>query len=186
MAIIYRYKMNAHKITYHKIDPAQLRWVNRFYKQCRYDAKARLDETVVAACQNEQIVAALRLQPKPQHHTCLRSLCVAPSMRGQGIATALLQHVFNPRFTQICYCYALPHLSTLYALVGFTAQETTTLPEFIRLPYIRYVNRGQKLTTMIRYPTAHDAQPCDSALTHSVTCGKTAPKISLYTPLSCH
>ena len=179
------FNMNSHNLRFDRLSPSQLSQVNRFYKQCRDKARAKPGETVVVAVRNGQWIAALRLLPKPQDNVCLRSLCVAPAMRGQGTATALLHHVFNPSFHQICYCYAISHLTALYTSVGFITPELTTLPGFIRQPYIRYVNRGQKLTVMIRYPRPTTASPRGSALTQSATYGKTTRKAILTAPISC-
>lgn len=151
------------------VDPLRLPLVNRFYKNCRYSAKAGRGELVYALHQEGSIQAATRLVPysfrgqdlqqlmtltgserRTDHCLFLRSMCVQAEKRGQGLGTALLQAVIEPLNKAFSYCYPFSHLHDFYAQIGFKQVAQEQVPGFIAEPYQRYCRQGRDIIIMVR------------------------------------
>ncbi len=133
-----------------QVEALSLPLVNRFYKQCRYSAKAGRGETVFALRRKGVIVAALRLVDKPEGFRFLRSMCVEPGLRGQGLGLRLLQGVMPTLDRGPCYCFPFAHLESFYARVGIAKRDPEELPTFIRDAYQRYRQQGRNILVMVR------------------------------------
>jgi len=130
------------------LEPIQLPLVNRFYKQCRYSAKAnRSDEVYVLRLQG-QIVAALRLSSKPEQHLFLRSMCVHPEHRRKGLGAALLKALGPVLAAQPVYCFPFSHLEVFYENAGFKRQVPESVASFIHDPWASYCRQGRDIIIM--------------------------------------
>ncbi len=132
------------------LDALHLPLVNRFYKDCRYSAKAGRGEQVFVLRQSGAIRAALRLQPKPDAYRFLRSMCVAPEHRRQGLGFRLLQEIETELNQSPLYCFPFDHLQSFYEAIGFELSSPDSVPSFIRDPYEAYVRQGKKILIMTR------------------------------------
>lgn len=151
--------MDAGKVV--EIDSLSLPLVNRFYKSCRYSAKAGRGERVFVLRSDGQITAALRLSPKPDGFYFLRSMCVAPARRGQGFGSRLLQEILPELDRLDCYCFPFSHLQGFYAQVGFQLAAEASVADFIRDPFRRYRQQGRNIIIMCRRAGAGPEPGCD-------------------------
>ncbi len=126
----------------------QLPLVNKFYKSCRESARAGRGEQVYVVRAREGIVAAVRLQPAADGWHFLRSMCVAPQLRGQGVGRVLLQGLAEFLDTHPSYCFPFAHLHDFYAQAGFRATEPGDVPDFMAAAWQRYVRKGRKIILM--------------------------------------
>lgn len=143
-----------------QIEDIQLPLVNRFYKDCRYSAKAGRGEVVFVARVSEgqslpanKIIAAVRFQKKADDWWFLRSMCVAPECRGQGVGQQLLAGLKTFLAERPCFCYPFNHLEAFYGLLGFELTETEQIhlqPSFMSEPFERYTRQGRKIILMQR------------------------------------
>lgn len=133
-----------------QVEAISLPLVNRFYKSCRYSAKAGRGERVFVLREEQQILAALRLVPKPEGFYFLRSMCVHPDYRGQGLGSRLLLGLISVLDQNPCFCYPFSHLEAFYGQIGFTRREPKSLAAFIREPYQRYCDQGRDIVVMVR------------------------------------
>ena len=139
-----------------QIDDIQLPLVNKFYKRCRYSAKAGRGEWVyVVKGPDSQgvtgIVAAVRLQQKAEGWAFLRSMCVDPELRGRGdggIGQMLLKGLSDFLEQHQTYCYPFDHLQHFYAQVGFQRVDAERLPAYIGDAFLRYQQQGRKIIVM--------------------------------------
>lgn len=132
-----------------KLDSPQYPIANAFYKACGDKSKVKSHEQVWLLRDQQQIIAALRLQPKPDSWFCLRSLCVTPQLRRQGFALYFLQVLFKQQPRLAVYCFALAELPELYARAGFS-EETEALPPFMLEEQYRYQRKGKDWVLMWR------------------------------------
>jgi len=138
------------------IEDIQLPLVNRFYKQCRYNAKAGRGERVYVVRKTGVIVAAVRLQHKSDWFF-LRAMCVDPALRNAGVGHFLLQGLEPLLSEHPCFCYPFDHLQRFYETCGFTRIDEATLEkseghDAILEPLQRYRRQGRKLLLMWRKP----------------------------------
>ncbi|BFM15269.1 hypothetical protein R50073_14520 [Maricurvus nonylphenolicus] len=137
-------------ITVERVETLSLPLVNRFYKQCRYSAKAGRGEVVYVAKADGNIVAAVRLTPKQEGYHFLRSMCVDPEMRGQGIGRQLLLGIQSFLDSTACYCYPFSHLLDFYAAAGFYQIDDDKAEHWMREPFLRYCRQGRDIKIMVR------------------------------------
>jgi len=129
--------------------PERFPLANRFYKQCRFSAKCqRSDKVWVIRGEQRQVVAAVRLVPRGDDAWLLRSLCVAPTLRGGAIGSALLEGI-RPFLEQVrCYCYPFAYLQRFYERAGFVELAAEDAPADIRGPWEKYNRQGRDLLIM--------------------------------------
>lgn len=138
----------------------QLPLVNRFYKDSGDSAKASRGDRVFVVRRYQElnstashIVAAVRLQQKSDEWWFLRSMCVAPALRGQGVGRKLLEGLQVFFAEHACFCYPFEHLEYFYALAGFeliAPEEISTQPGLMTEPFERYRRQGRKIILMRR------------------------------------
>jgi N-acetylglutamate synthase-like GNAT family acetyltransferase len=142
------------QLSFEQLDDIQLPLVNKFYKSCRYSAKAgRGDHVFVVRSVShgsQTIVAAVRLQLKASGFFFLRSMCVDPNYRRQGVGHYLLQQLTPFLLGKKCYCYPFTHLQSFYALVGFELIDQKNSPAFMTDPLQRYVQQGRDIVLMLK------------------------------------
>ena len=105
---------------------------------------------VFVAKAGTKIVAAVRLTPKQDGYHFLRSMCVDPEVRGQGIGQQLLAGIESFLDTTACYCYPFSHLLSFYAAAGFSHVEEDAAEHWIREPFLRYCRQGRDIKIMVR------------------------------------
>ena len=142
-----------------RLDPIQLPLVNKFYKRCGDSAKAGRGDLVFVVRQGQAIVAAVRLQERAPASYFLRSMCVAPELRRQGVGRLLLSGMTDFLDSVHCYCYPFSHLENFYGLAGFRLAEGEGQPDYIREPLQRYRQQGRKLLLMVRPPLDCETLP---------------------------
>ena len=146
-----------------RLDQLHLPLVNKFYKACRYSAKAgRTDVVFVVRLQAESahqpIIAALRLQLQQSNIALvgaspsyfLRSMCVAPEYRRQGVGLFLLQELRPFLQDHSCYCYPFAHLQSFYSSIGFALRDPSTAPAHMVEAFMRYRRQGRDIVLMSR------------------------------------
>jgi len=136
----------------------QLPLVNRFYKDSGDSAKAGRGDRVFVVRRYpvlngavSKIVAAVRLQEKSDGWWFLRSMCVAPELRGQGIGRVLLEGLTDFLSEYSCFCYPFDHLEDFYCLAGFELVDVADIsqqPDFMAEPFERYRRQGRKIILM--------------------------------------
>jgi N-acetylglutamate synthase-like GNAT family acetyltransferase len=132
------------------IDALRLPLVNRFYQHCRYSAKAVRNEHVCVVRRQQQIVAAVRLTPQADGSLFLRSMCVDPALRGQGIGRYLLAQLQPLLDTAFCYCFPFSHLPDFYASAGFIVAADTDVAPAVAEACQRYRRQGRAIVIMVR------------------------------------
>ncbi|MCV6621792.1 MAG: GNAT family N-acetyltransferase [Cellvibrionaceae bacterium] len=136
------------------VPAASLPLVTKFYKACRYPAKAGKGERVYCLRLDGQIVAALKLVPKTfatESWLFLRAMCVLPQMQGQGIGKIMLQ-LLQPHLEQAVYCYPFSHLESFYGTIGFKRLAPEEANAEITLAYQRLLDQGRDVLIMSRRP----------------------------------
>jgi N-acetylglutamate synthase-like GNAT family acetyltransferase len=142
--------LESHHVSVEQVEPMSLPLVNRFYKRCRYSAKAGRGETVFVIKVDGTIAGAVRLTPKSDNYFFLRSMCIDPEWRRQGLGKQLLAGI-TPFLDGInCYCYPFSHLLAFYGEVGFVHIDAEDVPAWIQQPYQRYCQQGRDIKIMIR------------------------------------
>lgn len=130
--------------------------VNKFYKHCRYSAKAGRDDIVFVVKNASGISTAVRLQLRQPGVYFLRSMCVAPEYRRQGLGSILLQGMESFLNPITCYCYPFDHLQSFYGRAGFSVVAPEHAEPYMLEAYQRYIAQGRKLLLMIRHPAVSD------------------------------
>lgn len=151
---------NSVKFQVVELTEIQLPLVNRFYKDSGDSAKAGRGDRVFVVRHYQtpnstvsKIVAAVRLQEKSGGWWFLRSMCVAPELRAQGVGSVLLEGLQDFFSKHSCFCYPFDHLERFYALAGFeltAAEAISQEPEFMTEPFQRYRRQGRTIILMQR------------------------------------
>lgn len=131
--------------------------LNRFYKENKDKARAKADDLMFAAIdENQQVCAVLRLLPYPQF-LFLRSVLTAPQFRGKGIASALIQYAIDTQTEQAdntpIYTLPTPLAQPLYRRLGFTAVEQTDIPIELQSSYRRFKRSNNDSSVMVINPS---------------------------------
>lgn len=133
------------------VDVLSLPLVNRFYKHCRYSAKAGRGETVFVAKLGMRIVGAVRLISADDGYVFLRSMCIDPEWRRQGIGQQLLRGMLPFLDKVNCYCYPFSHLIDFYNQAGFVHVHETDVPLWVSAACERYRQQGRDIQIMLRH-----------------------------------
>ena len=152
--------MNTRLYQFEQLLPLHYPLVNKFYKNTGYGGRAGRDELVYILREASAIVAAVRLQPKPDGWLFLRAMCVAPELRGQGAGRQLLRGLNELLTSRPVYCYPFEHLIRFYAAAGFQRVNDERLPEgkpapgpvtphFMTEALQRYRQQGRKVCLMV-------------------------------------
>ncbi len=142
--------LDTHRVAVEQVEPLSLPLVNRFYKHCRYSAKAGRGETVFVVKVDGSIAGAVRLTPKADNYFFLRSMCIDPAWRRQGLGKQLLSGIMPFLDKVNCYCYPFSHLLAFYAEAGFKHTALESVPGWIMQPYQRYCQQGRDIQIMLR------------------------------------
>ncbi|WP_299982800.1 GNAT family N-acetyltransferase [uncultured Pseudoteredinibacter sp.] len=132
------------------VPEASLPLVTKFYKTCRYPAKAGRGERVYCLRLEGEIVAALKLMPKnfaDAPWLFLRAMCVLPQMQGQGIGKIMLR-LLKPYFDQDVYCYPFSHLESFYGSIGFARLAPEETAAEMSHAYQRLLDQGRDVLMM--------------------------------------
>ena len=132
------------------VEPLRFPLVNRFYKAAGDRSRAKGDDRVWVVRDGMDMVAALRLIPVAPEAWLLRSMCVEPVRRRQGIGLYLLKSIQNELDEKDTYCYPFSHLKYFYGQVGFVERSPAEVPEWIATPYERYCRQGRDIGLMLR------------------------------------
>jgi len=142
-----------------RVEGPSLQLVNKFYKSCRYSAKAGRGDLVFCVRSKGIIIAALKLVPQEiqsinasQSWLFLRGMCVDPSLRGCGVGQFLLQSIADEIGSTASYCFPFTHLERFYASIGFVLRDPSdlTIPPLVRQSYERLISQGRKVHLMTR------------------------------------
>ncbi len=135
-----------------EVEPLSLPLVNRFYKQCRYPAKAGKGEQVYSLRQNAVIVAAVKLMPKDvegRQWLFLRAMCVLPERRNEGIGALFLEYL-RKTYKHPVYCYPFDHLLGFYSAGGYYQPSANSqIPDVIAAGQKRLLKQGRKVKLMV-------------------------------------
>lgn len=124
--------------------------LNRFYRRNGHRGKARPEHRAWWLQQDDDIVAALRLEPQ-NWGNLLRGMWVAEKLRGEGFGSQLLQRLKQELQAQPCYCLPYSHLTRFYQQQGFIAAQDEA-PQPLRQQWQRYCERGEDLQLMKYQP----------------------------------
>lgn len=140
-------------IEFVQMNELSLPLVNRFYKNCRYPAKAGRGERVYCLRQNGKILAAVKLMPKSfeqENWLFLRAMCVLPELQGKGLGKLFLDEL-KCHFDLPIYCFPFDHLEAFYEYVGFSRPNSgETLPPAMLEGLQRLLAQGRKVLLMTR------------------------------------
>lgn len=127
--------------------------LNRFYKRNGHRGKATTSHQAWWLEHNDEIVAALRLEPQPWG-LLLRGMWVAAELRGQGFGSQLLC-ALQPQLSKAT-CYCLPYTTQLdfYYRNGFIDAHDDA-PVTLKQQHRHYLTRGESLGLLRHQP------PCD-------------------------
>lgn len=129
------------------LNPIKLPLIKRLYKAHYPAGRAKRDELIVTATLEGSIIALLRLKTIEQSRL-LTGMLVIPEYRGTGVGNALLTHCENTVFSDGDYCFAFNHLEHYYTQHGFKTIDSSTLPNSLKMAYLRYVDSGKDLIPM--------------------------------------
>ncbi|HSC66768.1 MAG TPA: GNAT family N-acetyltransferase [Cellvibrio sp.] len=133
---------------FQRVDQERFALVDRFYRSHGYKVKCAATERVYSFIDPTGCyIAAGRLVPQSSGHYWLRNLLVASDQRGQGVATGLMRKLLPDLSPKGCYCFALPHLTHFYTVLGFT-QNPAHCPDDILRTYNTYRSRGRDWVLM--------------------------------------
>lgn len=124
--------------------PVQLRpLVDKFYRDHRSPMRSQAGDELWVAQSASQIVAALSLRPVAGGQW-LTGLFVAPTLRRQGVAAALLSHslALHP---EPAWLFCHPELRTFYQRLGF--KDCQSLPNVLAERLTRY-QRNKSLVSL--------------------------------------
>ena len=116
---------------------ADCQQLNQFYKKNKDKARAKPEDLMYAAINEEdQVCAVLRLLPY-DGFLFLRSVLTAKEFRGQGMATNLICHVIKEQDALI-YTLPTPLAISLYLRLGFQPLNKEQIPAQLLSSYRRF------------------------------------------------
>lgn len=135
-------------ITYHHLEPIKFPLVNKYYQaQGSNNRASKNQQVVIAKNQENQIVGVARLSPI-DNHWLLTGVHVAQSVRGQGIASQLVNTLCERQ--SMVFTFAFEHLTALYQGCGFEIIVPADIPCELAQRFNAYVKQGRKIVVMIR------------------------------------
>ncbi|MGB1298840.1 MAG: GNAT family N-acetyltransferase, partial [Psychrobium sp.] len=127
-------------LTFELLDPIRFPLAKKYYKSMRINVSVASHDLVLVAKTNE-IVAIARLTPV-DNHWLLTGVHVSESVRGQGIASKLVNTLCENQST--VFTFALEHLTTLYQGCGFEIIVPADIPCELAQRFNAYVKQGRK------------------------------------------
>lgn len=121
--------------------------VNRFYRRCRDRSKTQPTDRVYTLMISGELVAALRLQRRGSIFF-LRSVCVEPNLRRQGLALRLIKAAVAEQNGLSGYCFLHIELQALYIKAGFVRADIELAESAVRDQFCR-LNKGGGMVYMV-------------------------------------
>lgn len=134
-------------ISFQKEHDSRFAEVHRFYKRCRDRSKIQPGDSVYTLNISGEIVAALRLQLRASVFF-LRSVCVSPSHRRQGLATRLIKAAVAEQKGLNGYCFLQADLQALYSKAGFVCADVELAESAVRDQFCR-LNKNNDMIYMV-------------------------------------
>lgn len=134
-------------ISFQKEHNSRFAEVNRFYKRCRDRSKTQPSDSVYTLNISGEIVAALRLQMRGSVFF-LRSVCVEPNVRRQGLALRLIKAAVAEQKGLSGYCFLQTDLKELYSKAGFVCADVELADSAVRDQFCR-LNKGGGMVFMV-------------------------------------
>ena len=127
--------------------------LQRFYKRNGHKGKIQANDICAWLCEDDEIIAAVRLSPSPQADSeflQLKGLWVAKELRGQGIGDVFLDKLsdFLVQSDKDCYCLAYAHLERFYQSHKFIPICKDDAPDSLWQSLQRYKNKGNHFKLM--------------------------------------
>ena len=117
--------------------------VSEHYRYCGYNGGLTEADLVVIACENQYIIAAVRICFE-NGEKVLRGMQVKPQYRNKGIGTEILQFL-NERLDLLdCYCLPFTHLRNFYSQIEFEEIEISDTPFFLAERLKSYLESGDR------------------------------------------
>jgi predicted N-acetyltransferase YhbS len=129
----------------------ELTAIQAFYQLCGYGGGAKGEDVIFLARLDAEIVGAVRLCPEHEVRV-LRGMQVLAKFQHQGIGTQLLQTSTQHLGNQVCYCIPWAYLGGFYQQGGFEPVLPRHVPDFLRLRFEGYLERGMQVSLMCREP----------------------------------
>lgn len=139
--------LNSDNGIFQKEEPARFSEVLRFYKRCRDRSKIQPNDSVYTLLIKGEIVAALRLQLRGSVFF-LRSVCVDPKYRRQGLAIRLIKAAVAEQKGLSGYCFLQLDLQALYRKAGFVCADIELADSAVRDQFCR-LNKGGGMVYMV-------------------------------------
>mgnify|MGYP001222349923 CR=1 FL=1 len=111
--------------------------LNQFYKQNRDKARAKPQDIMCAAINDDGKVCAVLRLLSYDTFLFLRSVLTANEYRGQGIASELTRYALK-QHACITYTLPTPLAVSLYQRLGFTTVPKQEIPEQLSASYRRF------------------------------------------------
>lgn len=123
--------------------------LNQFYKQNKNKARAKPNDLMYAALNNEgEICSVLRLLPY-NGFLFLRSVLTAETHRGSGIASDLIKHAVKQQQSHLIYTLPTPQALRLYQRLGFQPVSQSEIPAPLLASYRRFRQSNLGPTVMV-------------------------------------
>lgn len=131
--------------------------LNQFYKEHKDKARAKPDDLMFAAIdENQQVCAVLRLLPYAKFYF-LRSVFTSPLFRGKGIASELIQYAVDALWEQAenapIYTLPTPLAGPLYNRLGFAPIKQSHIPAELLASYRRFRHVNNDSSVMVIRPS---------------------------------
>lgn len=137
-------------ISFQKEHDSRFAEVNRFYKRCRDRSKIQPSDSVYTLTICGEIVAALRLQLRASVFF-LRSVCVNPNYRRQGLAIRLIKAAVAEQKGLSGYCFLQLDLQTLYSRAGFVCADVELADSAVRDQFCRLNKNNDNVYMVINH-----------------------------------
>lgn len=122
--------------------------LNQFYKQHKDKARAKPEDLMYIAINEEGIICSvLRLLPY-QGFLFLRSVLTAQQYRGSGIASDLIEHAIGQQ-SDLIYTLPTEQALPLYQRLGFKALSKQEIPAQLLASYRRFRQYESGPTVMV-------------------------------------